>query len=46
MAKKKISLHDALTVVAEKNVDYLSYEGQTKWNELSRRYSSRMRKVS
>jgi hypothetical protein len=29
-------LHEALRVVADSNVDYLSYKGQEKWNTLSK----------
>ena len=30
-----MNLHEALIIVAEENIDLLSYEGQTLFNELS-----------
>lgn len=37
MIEKEIKLLYALFDVAEENIDYLSYEGQTKWNELCKK---------
>ncbi len=37
MTDKEKELLSALFDVAEEDIDYLSYEGQTKWNELARK---------
>jgi hypothetical protein len=40
----KMDLHEALLIVAEYNIDYLSYEGQIKWNELAQKEESKILK--
>ena len=37
VVKPNPDLHEALRVVATADVEYLSYKGQTKWNELSKK---------
>ena len=41
MVTKKLTksekLHDAFITISEANIDYLSYKGQEKWNQLAKR---------
>jgi len=38
MGKEKEKLLDAFIVIADYNVDLLSYDGQMKWNELAKEF--------
>jgi hypothetical protein len=42
---KDSKLHEALITIAEKDIDLLSYEGQTLWNKLASKSGKKMRKV-
>ena len=40
---KTDKLHDAFVTISESDINYLSYEGQEKWNKLAANYEKKLK---
>jgi len=45
MTQRKEKLLEALAIVAENNIEFLSYEGQQEWNELAEEFETTVKAI-